>query len=52
MSKTETKTQPEKDNPFRTDKANELWKRLDKQGKPVSKEELLKRADALKTNNK
>jgi hypothetical protein len=29
------------DNPFLTDKADDLWRQLDKGGKPVSKEEFL-----------
>ena len=44
-----TKEEHPRDNPFLTDKAEDLWKQLDKGGKPVAKEELLKRAKDLKT---
>lgn len=48
MSKTDLKSNNKYPNPFLSEKADELWNRLDKAGKPVSKEELLKRARALK----
>ena len=48
MPKVEAKTEYNNENPFLTDKADALWERLDKGGKPLSKEELLKRAKALK----
>ncbi len=48
MPKTETKDERNRENPFLTDKADALWARLDKNGKPVSKDELVKRANALK----
>jgi hypothetical protein len=47
MSKINTKVQ-HGDNPFLTDKADDLWRQLDKGGKRVSKEELLERIRALK----
>jgi hypothetical protein len=39
-------------NPFHTPKADELWERLDKNGKRISKEELLKRIQKLKSGDK
>lgn len=48
MSKTSSNVEHSPDNPFLTDKSDELWARLNKEGKPVSKEELLKRVKALK----
>jgi len=47
MSKSKTrKNNPP--NPFLTPQADALWERLDKQGKPVSKAELLRRARELR----
>jgi hypothetical protein len=37
-----------KTNPFLTEKADELWRQLDKGGRPVSKEELLRRLNRNK----
>lgn len=48
MSKTDLKKERENLNPFLTDKAKELWEKLDKSGSPVSKEELINRAKDLK----
>lgn len=48
MSKTVADIKPNRENPFLTDKADALWERLDKNGKPVSKEELLRKASELK----
>lgn len=31
-------------NPFYTEKRKELWRKLEEEGKPVSKEELIERA--------
>lgn len=39
-------------NPFLTPQANALWEKLDKEGKPVSKEELKKRIEELKKAKK
>ena len=44
----ESKTGKGGKNPFLTERRDELWKRLDKEGKPVSKEDLLKRAKAFR----
>jgi hypothetical protein len=48
MSKTNSKNRNEHPNPFLSGRADELRDRLDKGGKPISKEELIKRAKALK----
>jgi hypothetical protein len=48
MVKKSSELKTEGSNPFLTEKANKLWGRLDKQGKSVSKEELVKRAHLLK----
>lgn len=48
MSKIESATSNQKDNPFLTDRADALWEKLSKGGRRLSKEELLKRAKALK----
>jgi hypothetical protein len=48
MSKINMKEEHHYDNPFLTDKADDLWRQLDKGGKPISKEELLERIKARK----
>jgi hypothetical protein len=48
MVKKSNELKTEKNNPFLTEKADKLWERLDKQGKSISKEELVKRANILK----
>lgn len=42
------KIQSKGNNPFLTDKADALWERLDKEGKPISKKDLFKRVKAAK----
>jgi hypothetical protein len=39
---------PDRNNPFLTEQADKLWDRLEKKGKSVSKDELMKRANKLK----
>jgi hypothetical protein len=48
MSKTESIANHSRENPFLTDKASSLWERLNKGGKKITKEELLKRSKKLK----
>ena len=36
-------------NPFLSDKADELWKKLDKEGKPVTKKQILKELKEAKS---
>ena len=40
-----------KENPFLTERANGLWKKLDKSNKPLSKQEIQKRAKEIKEKN-
>ena len=48
MPKTDSQINHDRKNPFLLNRADELWNRLDKSGKHISKEELLKRANASK----
>ncbi|MFP4343016.1 MAG: hypothetical protein ACLFQO_21425 [Cyclobacteriaceae bacterium] len=50
MSKYIAKPENSKTNPFLTDKADLLWESLDKNGKAVSKEDILKRIKDIKNN--
>jgi len=43
-------TNPKRKNPFLTGMADTLWQRLDEGKKPVSKKELVKKAEVLKRN--
>lgn len=52
MSSSRAKTNDTNVNPFLTDKADELWKRLDSKGTRISKDELLARAEELKNKSK
>jgi hypothetical protein len=47
-----TIAKPNRHNPFLTEKADALWERLDKNGKSVSKEELLKKSEDLKNKKR
>lgn len=53
MKKSETKAANIRENPFLTNKADALWERLEKHGKPVTKDELVRRAKSSreKTNS-
>jgi hypothetical protein len=48
MSEVNIKSSNSNSNPFLTKKADDLWKRLDKNSNPVSKDELIKRVNDLK----
>lgn len=48
MSNDTTDKKENESNPFLTERAEFLWRKLDKGGAPVSKEELLKRAQDLR----
>jgi len=39
-------------NPFKTEKADYFWKTLRKEGKQITKKELIKSIEALKSNKK
>jgi len=52
MQKTNSKTDLKSKNPFLTEMADELWQRLDEGKNRVSKEDLVKRAAALKQRSK
>jgi hypothetical protein len=51
MRKTEAKIGNQRENPFLTDRADALWESLDKQGKRLTKDELLKRSKIIKEKN-
>jgi hypothetical protein len=48
MIKKSNEVKADRNNPFLTEQADKLWDRLEKQGKSVSKDELMKRANKLK----
>jgi len=50
MNKPDTPKEDFTANPFLTDQADKLWKKIDEGGKPISKEELLKRIRKIKRN--
>ncbi|HMI66422.1 MAG TPA: hypothetical protein VK517_10320 [Cyclobacteriaceae bacterium] len=52
MQKTNNKTDLKSKNPFLTEMADELWQRLDEGKNRVSKEDLVKRAAALKQKSR
>jgi len=52
MPRTNSKPSLKRENPFRTEMADELWQRLGEGKNPVSKEDLVKRAAALKQRSK
>jgi hypothetical protein len=52
MPTTNSKASLKRENPFRTEMADELWRRLGEGKNPVSKEDLVKRAAALKQKSK
>ena len=51
MLKKEPKIKDLSKNPFLTERAEILWKRLDKNGKPLSKEEIRRREKEIKKKN-
>ncbi len=53
MSDIKSITLPENfSNPFNGSERDKLWERMDKNAKPISKEDLLKKAKALKGKNR
>jgi hypothetical protein len=52
MPRTKPKSNPKRKNPFLTGMADTLWQHLDEGMNPVSKEELLKRAEALRNRKR